>query len=150
MNRPSPHILYSILQKHQCSCSMFLVDHLEATLALLVFAGAFSCSLQCSTLQGLLILSPSPWKQPGIDRIMGLNDCLGLRSKKGSKTHPVEMSQLESVSISTSVFDSVVFVSDKSGCLSSFRSLSNEPFPPETSALVALTNLSLTSYIKYK
>lgn len=119
---------------------MFLVDHLEAPLALLVFAGAFSCTLQCSTLQGLLILYPGLWKQPGIDQIMGLNDCLGHRAEEGSKTHPVEMSQLQSVSISTSVFDFVVFVSDKSGCLSSFHSLSNESFPPETSALVTLTN----------
>lgn len=64
---------------------MFLVDRLEAALALLVSAGAFSCTLQCSALQGLLILSPSLWQQPAIDRIMGLNDRLGRRSEETSK-----------------------------------------------------------------
>lgn len=50
------------------------------------------------------------------------------------KTYPAEMSQFTSVSISTSVFKLCSFCVDKSGCLCSFCSLSNEPFPPETSA----------------
>lgn len=60
-----------------------LVDRLEAALALLVFVGAFSCSLHRSALQGLLIISPGLQRQPGIDQIMGLNDSLDHRSEEG-------------------------------------------------------------------
>ncbi len=103
----------SNLQKHQCIFSLFFVDCLEAPLALKVFAGAFSCTLHCKALWGLLILLLSLQRQPGIDRIMGLNDTLGHLSEEGRllapNTHPVEMSQFTSVSVSASVFGFVLF-----------------------------------------
>ena len=68
------------------------------------------------------------------------------RKAVGSKTDPVEMSQFTSVSISAFVFGSVLFVSDKSGCLSSFCSLSNESFPLVTSDLMTLRNSLKTVY----
>lgn len=59
----------------------------------------------------------------------------GLGMLLALKIFPVAMSQFTSVSISASVLNFVLFVSDKSGCLSSFCSLSNEPFPSNLTTL---------------
>lgn len=59
----------------------------------------------------------------------------GLGMLLALKTFPVVMSQFTSVSISASVLNFVLFVSDKSGCLSSFCSVSSESFPSNLTTL---------------
>lgn len=63
--------------------------------------------------------------------------------------HPVEMSQFTSVSISASVFGFVLFVSDKSGCLFSFCSLSKESFPPRNYCSDNINKLAETRGVEF-
>lgn len=64
-------------------------------------------------------------------------------------THPVEMSQFTSVSISASVFGFVLFVSDKSGCLFSFCSLSKESFPSRNYSSDNINKLTETRGVEF-
>ena len=146
MNWPCPHIQYLATKKHQCSCSVLFVDCSEAPLALLVFAGAFSCSLHCKALQGLLILLPSLQRQPGIDRIMGLNDSLGRLSEEGcwlQKHIQWRWVNSQALAFPLLFLAFVLFVSDKKWMPSYFLFPVQwivSP-PQESSALITLANL---------
>lgn len=135
-------LTYSILQKHQCSHSVFFVDCLAAPLALLVFAGAFSCTLHCKALQGLLIPRPSLERQPGIDRIMGLNDSLGHCSEEGCwlQKH-IQWRWVNSQVLAFPLLFLALFFlcqTKVDAFLVSVPCQKNR-FPPETSALITLT-----------
>lgn len=109
------HVSFSL--KHQCSGSVFLVGHLEAPSARLVFGGAFSSS-------ATLHCAPRPFdlslrRQPGIDLIMGLNDSLGCRSEEGCRlqnTSNGDKSIHKCLHFPLLFLALFVFVSDISGC----------------------------------
>lgn len=136
-------LTWSNLQKHQCNCPAFFVDCLEAPLALLVFAGAFSCTPHCKALQGLLILLPSLRRQPGIDRIMGLNDTLGHLSEERCwlQTH-IQWRWVNSQVLAFPLLFLALFFlcqTKVDAFLVSVPCQKNR-FPPETTALITLTN----------